>query len=97
LIENYFGTNGHGMTLMTSMFIIRKKYIPKLSEDATSDKERIYELFKNLGIPIFKELFNDRKGQKLKESLLRVHAGWGSNSKMPQVYLHYFVIEARPS
>jgi hypothetical protein len=33
----------------------------------------------------------------LKESMLRVHAGWGPNSKMPQIYLHYFGNESSES
>jgi predicted nucleic acid-binding Zn ribbon protein len=37
------------------------------------------------------------KAKILKESLLRAHAGWSANSKMPQIYLHYFGNESSES
>jgi hypothetical protein len=37
------------------------------------------------------------KAKILKESLLRIHAGWTPNSKMPQIYLHYFGNESSES
>jgi integrase/recombinase XerD len=37
------------------------------------------------------------KAKILKESVLRMHAGWGMNSRMPQVYLHYFGNESSES
>jgi hypothetical protein len=37
------------------------------------------------------------KAKILKEHVLRIHAGWGMNSKMPQVYLHYFGNESSES
>jgi hypothetical protein len=33
----------------------------------------------------------------LRESHLRLHAGWTPNSKMPQIYLHYFGNESSES
>ena len=37
------------------------------------------------------------KAKILRESLLRIHAGWTPNSKMPQIYLHYFGNESSES
>ncbi|MFL6417991.1 MAG: hypothetical protein ACJ71P_01055, partial [Nitrososphaeraceae archaeon] len=37
------------------------------------------------------------KAKILKEHVLRIHAGWGMNSRMPQVYLHYFGNESSES
>jgi hypothetical protein len=37
------------------------------------------------------------KSQILKESILRDHAGWTLNSKMPNIYIHYFGNESAKS
>jgi integrase/recombinase XerD len=67
---------------------------PKLLQDPdipTVEKKIIQEFLKKPWNPYIQRHYSlTEKAKILKESLLRVHAGWGSNSKMPQIYLHYF-------
>ena len=72
----------------------KHKVFPKILEDPNvpdTDKKIIIELLKKPWNPYLQRHFSlTEKAKILKESLLRVHAGWGSNSAMPQIYLHYF-------
>jgi integrase/recombinase XerD len=72
----------------------KHKVFPRLLEDANipdNDKKIISELLLKPWNPYLQRHFSlTEKAKILKESLLRVHAGWGSNSTMPQIYLHYF-------
>jgi integrase/recombinase XerD len=77
------------------------KVFPKLLEDTnvpTADKVIIRELLNKPWAPYVQRHYSlTEKAKILKESLLRVHAGWGSNSKMPQIYLHYYGDESSES
>ena len=72
----------------------KEDVFPRLLEDAdipTSDKQIIQDLLKKPWNPyIQRHNAMTATAKILKESMLRVHAGWGPNSKMPQIYLHYF-------
>jgi hypothetical protein len=72
----------------------KEKAFPKLLEDPdvpTNDKEVIRGLLQKPFNPYVQRHYSlTEKAKLLKESVLRVHAGWGMNSKMPQTYLHYY-------
>ena len=72
----------------------KEDVFPRLLEDSdipTSDKQIIQDLLKKPWNPyIQRHNAMTATAKILKESMLRVHAGWGPNSKMPQIYLHYF-------
>ena len=79
----------------------KKSFFPKLLLDETipaADKAYI----KNILTKPF-ALYNLRhsaltsKSKILKEHVLRNHAGWSINSKMPQTYIHYFGNESSDS
>jgi integrase/recombinase XerD len=79
----------------------KESIFPKLSQDPdvpSTDKKIIQALLQKPWNPYIQRLYSlTEKAKILKESLLRVHAGWGSNSKMPQIYLHYFGNESSES
>jgi integrase len=79
----------------------KEKVFPKLLEDPdvpAADKNIIQNLLKKPWNPYIQRHYSlTEKAKILKESLLRTHAGWGPNSKMPQVYLHYFGNESSES
>ena len=72
----------------------KEDVFPRLLEDTdvpTSDKQIIQDLLKKPWNPyIQRHNAMTATAKILKESMLRVHAGRGPNSKMPQIYLHYF-------
>jgi integrase len=79
----------------------REEMFPRLLQDTsvpTADKETIKELLKKPWNPYIQRHNSlTEKAKILRESLLRVHAGWGQNSKMPQIYLHYYGNESSES
>jgi integrase/recombinase XerD len=79
----------------------KESIFPKLSQDPdvpSTDKKIIQALLQKPWNPYIQRHYSlTEKAKILKESLLRVHAGWGSNSKMPQIYLHYFGNESSES
>jgi integrase len=79
----------------------KEKAFPRLLQDTnvpTADKEIIKDLLKKPWNPyIQRHNSMTEKAKILRESLLRVHAGWTPNSKMPQIYLHYFGNESSES
>jgi integrase/recombinase XerD len=72
----------------------KEEAFPRLLQDTnvpTADKVVIKDLLKKPWNPyIQRHNSMTEKAKILKESLLRIHAGWTPNSKMPQTYLHYF-------
>jgi integrase/recombinase XerD len=79
----------------------REEAFPRLLQDTnvpTADMEIIKDLLKKPWNPyIQRHNSMTEKAKILKESLLRIHAGWTANSKMPQTYLHYFGNESSES
>ena len=79
----------------------KEKAFPKLLEDPNvpaDDKEIIRGLLQKPFNPYIQRHYSlTEKAKILKESVLRVHAGWGMNSKMPQIYLHYYGNESSES
>ena len=71
----------------------KKSYFPNLLEDEAVpelDKSHIrFMLTKPWAIYVFRHSSLTEKSRILKESVLRVHAGWTMSSKMPQTYIHY--------
>lgn len=72
----------------------KKSFFPKLLLDETiPPRDEAY--IKNIPTKTF-SLYNLRhsaltaKSKILKKHVLRNHAGWSINSKMPQTYIHYF-------
>ena len=79
----------------------KKSFFPKLLLDETiPPRDKAY--IKNILTKPF-SLYNLRhsalteKSKILKEHVLRNHAGWSINSKMPQTYIHYFGNESSVS
>jgi integrase len=72
----------------------KKKVFPSLLEDPNIPKEDKYQLSKLLNKPfnpyILRHSTLTQKATVLKEHVLRQHAGWTMNSKMPQIYVHWF-------
>ncbi|MGA7542240.1 MAG: hypothetical protein WBW34_04170 [Nitrososphaeraceae archaeon] len=72
----------------------KREVFPKLLQSPdvpAADKKIITELLNKPWNPYIQRHNSlTEKAKILKESLLRVHAGWSANSKMPQIYLHYF-------
>ena len=72
----------------------KEEAFPRLLQDTnvpTTDKKIIKDLLKKPWNPYIRRHNSmTEKAKILKESLLRIHAGWTPNSKMPQTYLHYF-------
>jgi hypothetical protein len=79
----------------------KREVFPKLLQDPdvpAEDKKTITELLNKPWNPYIQRHNSlTEKAKILKESLLRVHAGWSANSKMPQIYLHYFGNESSES
>ncbi len=78
-----------------------KKYFMQLLEKPEinpEDKVKIRELLKKPWNPyIRRHTALTEKSKILKESVLRQHSGWSSNSEMPQKYIHYFGNESSES
>jgi integrase len=76
----------------------KKVFFPKLLESANvppEDKQKIRELLKKPFNPYIRRHSSlTQKSRILKESTLRIFAGWTVGSNMPQRYLHYFGNEA---
>lgn len=79
----------------------KEKVFPKLLEDPNipAEDEKIMKgLLQKPWNPYIQRHYSlTEKAKILKESVLRVHAGWGMNSKMPQIYLHYYGNESSES
>ena len=79
----------------------KNKIFPKLLDDpniSTEDKAKIRELLKKPWNPyIRRHSALTEKSKILKESTLRQHAGWTSNSNMHQRYVHFFGNESNES
>jgi hypothetical protein len=72
----------------------KKKVIPSLMEDPNvpkQDREQLSNLIKKPFNPyILRHSALTHKATFLREHVLRQHAGWTMNSKMPQIYVHWF-------
>ena len=72
----------------------KREVFPKLLQDPdvpASDKKIITELLSKPWNPYIQRHNALTEISKLvKESVLRVHANWSPNSKMPEIYLHHF-------
>jgi hypothetical protein len=79
----------------------KREVFPKLLQSPdvpAADKKIITELLNKPWNPYIQRHNSlTEKAKILKESLLRAHAGWSANSKMPQIYLHYFGNESSES
>ena len=79
----------------------KNKYFPQLVLDNSIpqvDRSFIRNILtKPFCMYIFRHSALTQKSIILKEHMLRSHAGWSINSKMPQVYLHYFGNESSQS
>jgi hypothetical protein len=88
------------MQSTTSISITRKKCLRLLQDPnvPSGDKDIISVLLQKPFNPYIQRHYAlSEKAKILKESVLRAHAGWGMNSKVPQVYLHYFGNESSES
>jgi integrase len=72
----------------------RDRYFPNLLRDSSipeRDKAYIKNMLTKPWNPyIIRHSALTAKSQILKESTLRDHAGWSTNSRMPNIYIHYF-------
>jgi integrase/recombinase XerD len=72
----------------------KKKVLPSLIKDPNvpqQDREQLSNLLKKPFNPyILRHSALTQKAIVLKEHVLRQHAGWTMNSKMPQIYVHWF-------
>lgn len=79
----------------------KQKFFPRLLDDASideRDKAYLRNLLTKPWAPyIQRHSALTQKSIILKESTLRDHAGWSMNSKMPNVYIHYFGNESSKS
>jgi integrase len=79
----------------------KQKFFPRLLDDPSieeRDKAYLRNLLTKPWAPyIQRHSALTQKSQILKESTLRDHAGWSMNSKMPNVYIHYFGNESSKS
>ena len=84
-----------GLRFQFSRFY-KAKYLPRLLKEECdtvpeSDKSYIRNMLtKPFSLYVFRHSSLTEKSQILKEHVLRNHAGWSMNSKMPQLYIHYF-------
>ena len=93
-LKKNFGRALTRSALYNTYMHYKEEAFPRLLQDTnvpTADKEIIKDLLKKPWNPyIQRHNSMTEKAKILKESLLRIHAGWTPNSKMPQTYLHYF-------
>ncbi len=79
----------------------KKKVYPSLFEDPNvpiHDREQLSSLLKKPFNPyILRHSTLTQKATVLKEHVLRQHAGWTMNSKMPQIYVHWYGNESSNS
>jgi hypothetical protein len=79
----------------------KKEFFPKLLQDAAvsnEDKEKIKALLTKPWNPyVRRHTGATEKSGMLNDSKLRQYGGWSPNSKMPQVYTHYFGNESSKS
>jgi integrase/recombinase XerD len=89
-------------TRMYQVYIdLQKNIFPKMldsPEVVPEDKPLIRELLKKPWNPyIRRHTALTDKSTRIREHVLRQHAGWSISSKMPQKYLHYFGNESNES
>ena len=82
--------------------IYKKKYYPKLIDKNSTIPERDKSHIKNLLTKPWNPYIQRHsaltsKSIVLKEHVLRDYAGWAMNSKMPQIYIHYYGNESSKS
>jgi hypothetical protein len=82
--------------------IYRRNYFPRLVlEDPDippEDKARIKMLLtRHWNLYVQRHSALTEKAKILREPVLRQHAGWSPNSKMPQLYIHFFANESSQS
>jgi integrase len=100
-----FGKSLGKQTKEVQLWKIYNKYktevFPKLLDNPDvepEDKPKISELLKKPWNPyIRRHSALTEKSKFLKEYILRQHAGWTQDSKMPNIYLHYFGNESSES
>jgi integrase/recombinase XerD len=72
----------------------KKNFLPSLLDNPNvpeRDKDQLSKLISKPFNPyILRHSTLSQKARMLKEHVLRQHAGWAINSKMPQVYIHWF-------
>src|SRR5574341_482904 len=74
----------------------RKEYFPTLLENPTvspEDKQKIRDLLQKPWNPYVRRhsALTEKAGlPQVNENILRQHAGWSPNSKMPSVYFHFY-------
>ena len=100
-LKKNFGRALTRSALYNTYMHYKEEAFPRLLQDTnvpTADKEIIKDLVKKPWNPyIQRHNSMTEKAKILRESLLRIHAGWTPNSKMPQIYLHYFGNESSES
>jgi Phage integrase family len=82
--------------------IYRRSYFPRLVLDdpdiPPEDKARIKMLLtRHWNLYVQRHSALTEKAKILREPVLRQHAGWSPNSKMPQLYIHFFANESSQS
>jgi hypothetical protein len=82
--------------------IYRRNYFPRLVLDdqdiPPEDKARIKMLLtRHWNLYVQRHSALTEKAKILREPVLRQHAGWSPNSKMPQLYIHFFANESSQS
>lgn len=78
----------------------QKNYFPKLINENIPDRDKSFIrnlLTKPWNPYIQRHSALTAKSMILNEHIMRDHAGWAMNSKMPQVYIHYFGNESSKS
>jgi integrase/recombinase XerD len=100
-LKKNFGRALTRSALYNTYMHYKEEAFPRLLQDTnvpTADKEIIKDLLKKPWNPyIQRHNSMTEKSKILRESHLRLHAGWTPNSKMPQIYLHYFGNESSES
>jgi integrase len=100
-LKKNFGRPLTRSALYNTYMHYKEEAFPRLLQDTnvpTADKEIIKDLLKKPWNPyIQRHNSMTEKSKILRESHLRLHAGWTPNSKMPQIYLHYFGNESSES
>jgi integrase len=82
--------------------IYRRNYFPRLvlddSDIPPEDKAHIKMLLtRHWNLYVQRHSALTEKAKILREPVLRQHAGWSPNSKMPQLYIHFFANESSQS
>jgi integrase len=97
------GNNLKPGSLSTLYWKYKNKYFPTLLENPTvspEDKQKIRDLLQKPWNPYIRRhsALTEKAGlPQVNENILRQHAGWSVNSKMPSTYFHFYGNESNKS